>query len=363
MSTREYLAEAAEFYGDEITDHVTYATLAAAERPGPLRELLGRIAEIEEHHSRFWLRFIAARGGPAPARPPFARRLRFLRFLRRIFNPMLLVSTLELGEGHAARKYFGFLNRAPLDESERSDLRAIILDELEHEVTFRKESQTLGLGNVRDFVLGMNDGLVEILGTVTGLSAVYASSPFTVAVSGLVVGIAGALSMGIGAFMSVRSQRQVNEGARERLSVLFAVAPERATDEYRARLVESGVPADVAAAISEKIGGNQEAVTRLLLDASEDSEVRSGLFTGGAYLVGVAFPVLPYFIAQSSLGALGGSVLLAGLALAATGGLVSVLSGIPLRRKVLEMVGAGIGAAMLSYGFGTLLDRWLGMHL
>ncbi|MEK7706083.1 MAG: VIT1/CCC1 transporter family protein, partial [Myxococcota bacterium] len=269
------------------------------------------------------------------------------------------VSTLELGEGRAAKKYFDFLQHAPLDENERQTVRGIILDELEHEVTFRKESQSLGLGHVRDFVLGMNDGLVEILGTVTGLTAVYASSPLTVGASGLIVGVAGALSMGIGAFMSVRSQRQVNEGATERLSVLFAVAPERATREYHERLVDSGVPRDVADAIAQKVAGSEQAVTRLLLEPSDESELRSGALTGLAYLFGVAFPVLPFFVAGSSVGALSGAVLLAGLALGATGGLVSILSGIPLRRKVLEMVGAGFGAAILSYGFGSLLDRWI----
>src|SRR5690606_25270875 len=116
----------------------------------------------------------------------------------------------------------------------------IIVDEMEHEQSFRDESRRLGLANVRDFVLGMNDGLVEILGAVAGLTAVYWYNPTIIAISGLIVGIAGALSMGIGAFISVRSQRQINEGAKERMEILFEVAPERAVAEYRARLAESG---------------------------------------------------------------------------------------------------------------------------
>ena len=113
---------------------------------------------------------------------------------------------LELGETGAYKRYHRFLQDAPLKGEEKARLRKIILDELEHEKTFRQESTGTWATHVRDFVLGMNDGLVEILGAVTGLSAVYVGRPLIVGVSGLIVGIAGALSMAIGAFVSVRSQ-------------------------------------------------------------------------------------------------------------------------------------------------------------
>jgi len=89
------------------------------------------------------------------------------------------------------------------------------MDEIEHEEIFSKSKQLLHVENLRDFILGMNDGLVEILGAVTGLSAAYVNNPFMVAISGLIVGVAGALSMGIGSFISVRSQREMNEGNKE----------------------------------------------------------------------------------------------------------------------------------------------------
>jgi VIT1/CCC1 family predicted Fe2+/Mn2+ transporter len=75
-----------------------------------------------------------------------------------------------------------------------------------------------------------------------------------------------------------------------------------------------------------------------------------------AYLTGVAFPVLPYFVASSSLLALPFSVLLAGTALAIVAGTVSILSGISIRKKVFEMVSTGLGAAFLSYLFGRLME-------
>jgi VIT1/CCC1 family predicted Fe2+/Mn2+ transporter len=355
------LALAEDFYRDEMRDHATYLTLAGRERDARLRELLGRVASMELNHAGFWKTFLEARGAPVPAVRLSRTRLWLLEVLQRLINPKLLVSALELGETSAYQNYFRCLKSASLDEPERARLRAIILDELEHELTFRKEAQRLGGQHVRDYVLGMNDGLVEILGAVTGLSAIYTGDPLIVAVSGLVVGIAGALSMGIGAYISVRSQRQVNEGKRARMEVLFDVAPHRAVEEYRERLAESGLPADLAGDIAQRMGSNREALARLLLEESEENELRSGLFTGLAYLLGVAFPVLPYFLASNSLTALFASVGFAGFALAASATVVSVLSGIPLKQKITEMLIAGFSAAAIAYGFGKLVQNLFGI--
>lgn len=355
---------ARSFYRDELKDHATYTTLAAREPDPALREVLARIAQIELRHSRFWQRLLETRGAPLP--PPFrlgALRRWLLGRLQRWVNSALLVSALELGESTAFAKYFTCLNHAGLNERERTELRGIVLDEIEHELTFRGHSTRRDFANVRDYVLGMNDGLVEILGAVTGLSAVYAGDPLIVGVSGLVVGVAGALSMGIGAFVSVRSQRQVNESLRSRMEILYSVAPQRAVSEYRERLEESGVPDAAAQDIAERVGANRNAIANLLLPEPRENELRSGLYTGLAYLLGVAFPVLPYFFAPNAWIALAVSMLLAAAALSATGLVVSVLSGIALKRKVFELLTAGLTAAAITYAIGWSLRAATGIDV
>jgi len=351
------------FYQDEIRDHETYLALAAHEHDPELREVLHRIAATEAGHSRFWQSFLEVRGAQPPRYRPGRVRLALLRVVQKFLNSALLVSVLESGESDASVKYLECLRTAPMTEPEKAELKRIVLDEIEHEVTFRDKLSKLGLGNVRDYVLGINDGLVEILGAVTGLSAVYAGRPLVVGVSGLVVGLAGAMSMGIGAFISVRSQRQVNEGVRQRMEILFDVAPARAIEEYQKRLEASGVPGDTAAEIARRVGTNRDAIARLLLPEASENEARSGLYTGFAYLIGVAFPVVPYFFASSALVALGLSVVLAGVALAATAGVVSLLSGMSLRRKALEMLVAGFCAAAIAYVFGVVIRAATGIDV
>jgi VIT1/CCC1 family predicted Fe2+/Mn2+ transporter len=353
---------AKDFYLDEINDYLTYKAMATHARDENIRRNIARIAEMEKWHAGFWQEILAAHNQPLPQGGINRARLCWLNLLRVFINPVLILSLLELGEASAMRHYLDFYRHAPLSETEKARLKRIILDELEHETFFKQTAKALGVSNLRDFVLGMNDGLVEILGAVTGLSAVYPDNPLLVAVSGLIVGIAGALSMGIGAFISVRSQRQVNESVRERLEVLFAIDPERAVHAYRGELVESGVPAALAEEVARTLGKNKRALANLVLPTSQDdNELRSAMFTGGAYLIGVLFPVLPYFMAPSSFIALPLSVVLAGLSLTIVATIVAMLSGISMRRKIVEMVVSGFAAAGLSYAFGTLMRSVFGL--
>ena len=353
-----FLPRIRDFYLDEMKDHLTYAHLARRSRDARLARLLERIAAMEKGHAAFWQRLLEAHGAGVPAPRVSRLRLWVLGVLARWLSPLWVIGLLEMGETGAAEVYHRVLASGWLDETDAAQLRHIILDELEHESAFHQASREAGLSNVRDFVLGMNDGLVEILGAVTGLSAAYPGRPLIVAVSGLIVGVAGALSMGIGAFISVRSQRQVNEATRRRLDILFSVAPERAAEEFRRRLADAGLPDAVSREVAGRLGEEGPGLARLLVQEDHENEWRSALFTGFAYLFGVAFPVLPYFLADSSASALLGSVALAGLALASVGGAIALVSGISLRGKVAEMVVSGFAAAGLAYGFGHLM-QWL----
>ncbi len=322
---------AREFYINELNDYRLYTELSRMVDKEELREALTHIANMEKGHARFWREFLKRRGEELPSekRKPFQS---LVVFLGRFVNPLLLVSLLELGESSAYTQYYRFLKEkgTELSEEEVKRLRSIILDELSHESTFREKVEELGLSNVRDMVLGMNDGLVELLGVVAGLSAVYRHEPHTVGASAVVVGIAGAISMGVGAFISVRSQRQVNEAIREREKILAEVSGEGEKDER---------------------------------GQSTENEFKSALFTGLSYLLGVVFPVSPYFFLSDSLSALAFSLLFALLVLALVASFIAVVSGISLKKKILEMVLSAGFAASASFLIGSLVKSVFGIEL
>jgi len=346
------------FYRDEYADSILYSILAKNESNKEVAEEFKRLSEIESRHAKFWREFLERHGGRVPKTGVKRVTLWSVKILRKLLGPGFVASLLEMGENSAVQKYFKFLTDYAdrFTPEELEEIKEVILDELEHEKFFREEEKRFHVENTRDLVLGMNDGLVEILGAVTGLSAVYPSNPEIVGVSGLIVGVAGALSMAIGTFVSVRSQRQVKESIRDRMEVLFRVSPKRASEELVEKLVEGGMPEDIARDVARNLENNSDAMMGLLLPEAEENENRAALYTGLAYLLGVAFPVAPYFFTSNSLVALPISVLLAGSALAIVATLISLLSGISIKKKVAEMVTTGLGAAFLSYMFGKLME-------
>jgi VIT1/CCC1 family predicted Fe2+/Mn2+ transporter len=353
---------ALHFYADERSASRLYAYLAGSEKDQALRGRFAELARVETIHTAFWRGFLLKRGiaAPEPSRMAFV----WTRFLRRLLGIRRYLSLLEISEATAVEAYYQFLTSATLEESEKTEVAHLIEDELGHEEELESQFSALPRDNVRDFVMGMNDGLVELLGAVTGLSAVYPLRPQVVGVNGLVVGLAGALSMAIGTWVSVRSQRQVNEGIRRKTELLFSVSPERAQHELVKKLEESGMPGDLTAEIAGKLSSNKEAMIGLLTEKTSANEIRSALFTGSAYLVGLLFPVLPYFFVRNSFVALILSVLFAGIALATVASIITLTAGSnTFRRKIREMVITGIGAAAVSYGFGRLVEMLFRLRL
>ena len=362
MDEAKMIAEAMKFYNNEVNDAAIYNTLMKMEKDPTFREKLEHISKMESGHAGFWLSFLENRGF-SPKKKKRAAFMGAVKLLKRIFGSTLIVPLFELGESTAVSAYTSFLESSTLTQEEQSQLRKIIMDELEHEKVFSTSKQLLKVENFRDFILGMNDGLVEILGAVAGLSAVYMHNPLLVAASGMIIGVAGALSMGIGAFISVRSQRQVNEGVKRRMELLFKVSEDRAREELLDKLVSSGMPDDVADDVVEKVAVRKEVVTRLLVNEAQEEELSSALYTGFAYLIGVFFPVVPYFFSSSSLMALPFSIALAGTVLAIMATVVSVISGMPIKKKIMEMVTTGLGAAGLTYALGYVIQKTFGLAI
>lgn len=356
----DMLKLAEKYYRDEMTDAMIYEYIADMEKDENLKKEFRALAYMERRHAQFWKKFLKRRG-VSVKEFKIGRWKKFsAKFMRKVLGPGITVSIFESGEMQAIEKYFKFYTSYEMDESERKELGTIILDEIEHEKLFSNEKKVLRVENVRDLVLGMNDGLVEILGAVTGLSAIYVTMPFIVGLSGLIVGVAGALSMAIGTYVSVRSQRQVNESIRRKMEIIFAISPTRAEEEIKGRLKDSGLPDEMIDDIARKMASKKDAAIKLV--PTEDvNEKIAALYTGFAYILGVFFPVVPYFFAPTTYIALPISVFLAGAALAVVSAIISMMSGISARKKAVEMVILGLGAAFVSYMFGTLLNAVFGI--
>jgi len=337
---RKYLA-------DERAEGAVYRDLASR-RTGEEREILLALAEAEKRHEAHWVRLLGDRIGE-PLRGDL--RTRLLGFLARRFGSVFVLALAQRAE-----------SRSPYDlDTDATD--AMAADERIHEEVVRglaARGRNRLSGSFRAAVFGANDGLVSNLALVLGIGAAGVSTPI-ILMTGLAGLLAGALSMGAGEYVSVRSQRELleasapNPAADSALEHLDVDANELAL-VYRARGLPEEEAAVKAAEVMRDLGGDR-LVRGLPVDDYEEigtgmrAAVSSFCFFGG----GALMPVLPYLFGLSGLTAVIVSAGVVGVVLLATGAVVGLLSGGPPLRRALRQLAIGYGAAAATYLLGLLI--------
>ncbi|MEM2906146.1 MAG: VIT1/CCC1 transporter family protein [Candidatus Bathyarchaeia archaeon] len=298
-------------------------------------------------------------------------RLALYTIVMRLLGLGLALRLLEAGERDAIELYSKMLDSPDLEEYEARQLRSILEDELVHEQEFAEEESRFGefLNHVRDAVLGMNDGLVEVLSVTAGLAGIY-GDPFPVALGGVTVGVAGALSMGIGAFASARAQRQVHEGMILRIGLAARFAAHIFKERIVGYMRKKGYSEQVSRAIGEESSKDYGLLSRLI--AEEERGLREealekpskvGLYTGSFYVIGALVPLIPYFLPLPITLTVILSLFSAGIALALTGFIVAISANIPVKRKIVEMIIAGIGSGTITFVFGRIASMLFGIEV
>jgi VIT1/CCC1 family predicted Fe2+/Mn2+ transporter len=303
---------------DEIFDLALYRSLRTIARGG-LLSVLDELIGVETRHVAFWQEFFGLEG---LTRLDLGRRLKLgalIGVCRLLGSPAIHV-VLEAIEVHGVRKYLRVWNRyrdGPLGQA----VRGILDDEFRHEdmlVTGDAERR-VNPETVRNVFLGLNDGLVEILGAVSGFFAAF-GNPEAVLAGGVTVAVAGALSMGAGAYVAGSSEAEV-----------------RATEEERRRF----------------LGGPDRG------EASE-SPLAAALIVGLGYVAGALVPVLPVlFGARGMLP----TVVAAGATIVVVSAVVAFLSGMDIRRRIaLNLLITGLAVAV-TYSIGLLAKSVWGVEV
>ena len=244
--------------------------------------------------------------------------------------------------------------------------RAMAADERVHEEVVRglaARGRARVSGTFRAAVFGANDGLVSNLALVLGVSGGGVSTN-TILLTGLAGLLAGALSMGAGEWISVRSQREL----------LTASAPSLGTHAWSptSTSTPTSSPSSTAPGAcrpTRRSGGptrcsrSQEALYETTSTEALDavgSDLAAGLSSFAFFASGAAVPVLPFAFGLSETPALIVACVLVGLALLVTGAIVGVLSGGPPLARALRQLAIGLGAAAITYAVGSLAGAALG---
>ncbi|MEM2226263.1 MAG: VIT1/CCC1 transporter family protein [Candidatus Bathyarchaeia archaeon] len=370
-STFRILEAAEAALSDELYASILYGRLAITHGDGPIGTKLGRMAEMERDHAEFWRDFLRRRHRPAPGRAVYGPRLALHVAASRLLGLRIFLLFLERDEREAIELYSKLIESPGIDGPERERLRGILEDELLHERELLEEESKAKehIAHVRDAVLGMNDGLVEILSITSGLAGAY-GDPFHTALGGLVVAVAGALSMGMGVFASVKAQRQVSESLLRRVEEASRYVAHVFKERLIGHMMKRGYSVELSRAVAEESSKDPELLSKIIAEEeyglrgeSMGSPRRAGLYSGLSNISGALIPLLPYFLGLPISIAMPLSVILAAAALAITGSLVAILASLPVRRRALEMILIGLGAAGSTFLIGRIASMLLGINV
>lgn len=275
---------------NELTESVIYEKIAAFAKGDENRQTLLRLSREERAHYEIWKKYTGIE-----MKPQTGKVLKFT-MLARVLGFTFAVKLMEKGEENAQEEYALLAEAVP----ESIQIRT---QEEEHEQSLLGMLDEERLQYVGSMVLGLNDALVELTGSLAGFAFALQNNRL-IALSGLIVGISATFSMASSEFLAARSE------------------------------------------------GRSDAL-------------KSCSYTGIAYLITVVLLIAPYLLfgAAQYIPALICMLVMVVLIIAGFTYYTSVAQDQPFKSRFLEMALISIGVAVVSFVVGILAKKFLGVDL
>lgn len=287
---KENLQKALKQQQSEINDHTIYKALASHQDNEKNKEVFERIAKDEKAHYEFWVRITNQQIE--------AQKLVVWWYiiLVKIFGTSFALKSLEKRESGAEEFYKELFEIYP-------ESKKIYKQEVEHEfelIDMLNDKKLLYAGAI---VLGMNDALVELTGTLSGIALAFDKS-LTVGLTGLIMGIAASLSMAGSAYFEAKE------------------------------------------------------------NPSEDiNPLVYSLYTGVSYILTTTILVVPFFIFEVMSYSLIMMFISAFLAIISYNFYISVAKDLSFSKRVIQMSAITFGVALISFGIGYVVKYYFGIEI
>ena len=276
------------FQKGEITEYYVYRNIAKKEKDDKNKEILLTIAKDEMRHYKIWEDISGVK----------VRESKFLIFIYRImtfiFGYTFTLRVMEMGEEKAQKAYLKLKGYEDV-------INQITKEEEAHEQKLLDMLDEERLNYVGSMVLGLNDALVELSGTLAGLTFAFQNTTL-ISLSGLITGIAASLSMAASEYLSTKADNQPNA-------------------------------------------------------------LKSAVYTGSAYIVTVILLVLPYLLIQNPFVALAIMIGTVIFIIFFFNLYISVAKNIGFKKRFLQMAAISLGVAGLSFVIGIGIERILNVSI
>lgn len=349
----------------EIDTAWLYDKLAAHEDNPAVANIFKGLAEIERSHA---LHFLEQQGGGAVLPGP-SWRARTLNQVGKIFGYDYLMGVLLETEKSIANAVVSAKTRqqSPISGGEANHVKILqsllqTKSRVSGETLSKLEGKhkTVGGNALRAAVLGGNDGLVSNMSLVMGVAGATGGSGVLLAgVAGL---LAGALSMALGEWISVKSSQELYERQMALEQEEIELNPEAEKKELALIYMAKGIPDTEAwkmaeATIADKAHAHEVLVKEELgINAEElqGSAWEAALASFFLFAIGAILPVLPFFF-DSGATAVIWSLALSAIGLFLIGAAITLFTGKSVWYSGFRQVVFGLAAAGVTFAIGKLI--------
>jgi len=274
----------------EITEYFVYTNIAKTIKDPKNKEIIERIGKEEKAHSEIWKKYTGVEAKPNPF------KILWFTLMNLVFGFTFTLKLMERGEDVANSAYSKLVQEVP-------EALKIAADEEAHEMSLIALLDEERLQYVGSMVLGLNDALVELTGTLAGLSLALQNTKL-IALSGLVTGISATLSMMSSEYLSARSD-------------------------------------------------------------GEEHPFKAASYTGIMYVIAVTLLVLPYLLFDSShyLYALGTMLIIVVSIILVFTYYVSVAQDLDFKKRFVEMTTISLSVAAIAFIIGLIVKNVLGIEV
>ena len=320
-------------WNEEMVGAATYRGLADNESDSERKHILLDMAQSELDHAERWAARLNELGQPTPEYKgnPTGKAD---TFVNRVSGQSGALRRVELEERiHVA--HYGRQLKELGDDRSVAILQDLIADERSHSrqlkrlitpiegrthrpLPIRAKDPAEALEEMRskrgrkspaswigDAIYGVNDGLGAIFGIVSGVSGATIHNPNSsqvVLLAGLAGTIASALSMGSGAYLAAKSEREIYEAEIQKKREEIEDKPEDAKEELMLIYQVKGIPEEDARRMAEHLSSNPEQFLKTLaaeeLNLTEEAlsnPITSAISGSVSTAIGAFIPIIPFF--------------------------------------------------------------------
>jgi vacuolar iron transporter family protein len=351
----------------EVDASFLYKLLADNEEDQNVANVFRQMSEIEHSHS---IAFAKKNNLSEAQLPKPSRRAKILSTIGKVFGYDYVLGVLLDTEKSISNSISKARKKSQTASSISDTAHVTILKNIlennknvsgSNLARFEKRHRSVGGNALRAAVLGGNDGLVSNFSLVMGIAGA-SSGQSEVLLTGLAGLLAGALSMALGEWISVKSSQELFENQMQLEMEELEANPEGEEKELALIYISKGIPEVQAMKMAKEIISNQDHAHEILVKEelginAEDlkgSAMEAAITSFILFAIGAIIPVIPFFM-FGGMKAVMISALLSAIGLFLIGSIITLFTGKSIWYSGFRQVIFGLFAAAITFGIGRLI--------